>query len=93
MLWLLKGDAGLRALTAWHYGWKEAQEASGVNWQVPLLARLLEDPYSAVRFITARSLKSYQGLDDLEFDFLAESSTWKTSIEKALTAWEVTQQA
>ena len=93
VLWLLKGDAGLRALTAWHYGWKDAQEASGVSWQVPILARLLEDPYSAVRFITARSLRSYTGLEDLDFDFLDEASSWKTSIEKALVAWETTQKA
>ena len=93
VLWLLKGDAGLRALTAWHYGWKDAQEASGVSWQVPILARLLEDPYSAVRFITARSLRSYTGLEDLDFDFLDEASSWKTSVEKALAVWETTQKA
>ena len=92
VLWLLKGDAGLRALIAWHYGWKEAQMASGANWQAPLLAHLLEDPYSAVRYITARSLRSYEGLDDLKFDFLAEPSIWKTSVEQALVAWESTQQ-
>ena len=66
--------------------------ASGANWQAPLLAHLLEDPYSAVRYITARSLRSYEGLDDLKFDFLAEPSIWKTSVEQALVAWESTQQ-
>ncbi|MDC0325274.1 multiheme c-type cytochrome [bacterium] len=87
VLWLLKGDAGLRALIAWHYGWDASQTASGAHWQVPLLARLLEDPYSAVRFITARSLKSYKGLEGLEFDFLGDPLTWKGSMEQALRIW------
>ena len=32
LLWTLKGDAGLRALTAWNLGWEPAQEASGTSW-------------------------------------------------------------
>ncbi len=68
------------------------QKASGSNWQGPILSRILEDPYSAVRFITARSLKFYEGLEDLEFDFLGESSSWKTSVDQALAAWKTNQQ-
>jgi len=63
------------------------QKASGAQWQTPLLARLLEDPYSAVRYITARSLKYYEGLEDLEFDFLDEPLPWKGSMEQALRIW------
>lgn len=53
---LLSGDAGQRALWAWHFGWAPAQRAGGHAWAVPLLARLLDDPYPAVRLVTARAL-------------------------------------
>ena len=36
--WLLKGDAGQRALAAWHFGWEPAQAASGRAWMGRLLA-------------------------------------------------------
>src|SRR5262249_13099386 len=49
VLWLARGDAGQRELVAWHMGWAPAQQASGVTWTVPFLARLLDDPYAAVR--------------------------------------------
>jgi len=83
----------LRALTAWHYGWAPAQEASGETWQAPLLSRLLEDPYSAVRYIAARSLKRYEGMQELDYDFLREPQHWKTSMEEALRIWSSKQQA
>jgi predicted CXXCH cytochrome family protein len=53
---LLRGDAGQRALAAWHMAWPPALAASGRGWQAPLLARLLDDPYAAVRIVAARSL-------------------------------------
>ena len=92
VLWLLKGDAGLRALTAWHYGWEAAQQTSGLYWQTPLLSRLLEDPYSVVRYIAARSLQSFEGLDGLEFDFLGEPNTWKDAVDQAIQIWSAKQQ-
>ena len=51
--WMLAGDAGQRALTAWSMGWGPAQEASGTTWMVPHLGEALGDPYDAVRFIAA----------------------------------------
>lgn len=91
VLWLLKGDAGLRALTAWHYGWSEAKQASGEGWQAPILARLLEDPYSAVRYISERSLKTYDGMEALDYDFLADPESWKASKDNALAEWKSNQ--
>ena len=68
--WMLAGDAGLRALTAWSMGWGPAQEASGTTWMVPHLGEALGDPYDAVRFIAARSLRSLPGYANLEYDFV-----------------------
>ena len=34
-VWLLNGDAGQRALAAWHMGWEPAMIASGSGWQSP----------------------------------------------------------
>ncbi len=91
--WLLKGDAGIRALTAWHYGWEPAKQASGRGWQVPLLAGLLEDPYSAVRYITQRSLKSYEGLQDLAFDFTGDTESFSEAAQWVRQEWEQTMTA
>lgn len=61
--WLLSGDAGQRALLAWHFGWAPAHAASGSGWQAFSLAVLLEDPYPAVRLIAARSLRRLAELE------------------------------
>jgi len=66
LLWLLKGDAGMRVLMAWSMGWEPAREASGEAWLAPYLALLLEDPYSAVRFVASRSLTSLEVQGELE---------------------------
>lgn len=55
--WLLKGDAGQRALMAWHWSWPPAREASPAQRDGRLLLALLEDPYAAIRLIAHRSLK------------------------------------
>jgi hypothetical protein len=58
VLWLLRGDAALRALVAWHMGWEPAHEASDAEsgWMEPYLAQVLIDPYAANRFIAHRAL-------------------------------------
>jgi predicted CXXCH cytochrome family protein len=76
---LLAGDAAERAVAAWAFGLAETREASrgappdsnGANWQVPYLAALLDDPYSAVRYVAARSLRTFPGFSRVEYDFLA----------------------
>jgi hypothetical protein len=62
---LLAGDAGERALAAWHLAWKPARTVAGGDWQAPLLIRTLEDPYAAVRLIAHRSLRSLPGFEGL----------------------------
>jgi predicted CXXCH cytochrome family protein len=68
---LLAGDAAERVVFAWAFGLREAREASDDGWQAPYLAALLDDPYSAVRVVAARSLRSYAEFSRLEYDFLA----------------------
>ena len=69
MLWLLKGDAGQRALVAWHFGWEPAQQASKTDWMAPYLGHLLADPYAAVRYIAHHSLRDLPGFTDFAYDF------------------------
>lgn len=70
VLHLLTGDAGQRAIVAWHAGWEPAHEASGRAWLAPFLAHLLQDPYACVRFIASRSLRGLPGFAGLDYDFV-----------------------
>jgi cytochrome c553 len=73
LVWLLRGDAVTRGITAWHMGWQPALEASGRGWQAPHLAGTLDDPYVAVRFVAWQSLLSHPGFEGgLDFAFAAE---------------------
>ncbi len=69
----LAGDAGQRALVAWSMGWEPAMEvsASEGGWMAQLLARLLVDPYPAVRYVAYRSLRRQPGFVDFEYDYMA----------------------
>ena len=87
ILWLLKGDAGLRALAAWHMGWDQAQMVSGRDWIAPLIARTLDDPYSAVRFIARRSLLSLPNFSDFEFNAIADKPQRDRAIASAIKIW------
>lgn len=69
--WIATGDAGVRALAAWHLGWGPAREASGMAWMAPYLAELLSDDYAAVRYLAARSLRSLPDFADLDYDFVS----------------------
>jgi len=71
-LWALRGDAGQRALAAWHLAWGPAQAVGGSDWQAAILAELLLDPYAAVRHVAARALRRLPGLAGVEID--AEAS-------------------
>jgi hypothetical protein len=87
LLWLLRGDAGERALAAWSMGWSTALEASGSQWPAPFLARLLEDPYDAVRYIAHRSLRAQPGFQEFEFDFVGPGTELQAAREKAIRIW------
>jgi hypothetical protein len=88
LLWLLKGDAGQRALAAWSMGWKPAQYASGAAWTTPFLIGLLDDPYDAVRFVAYRSLKTLPGMEAFKYDFMSPHEKRMASISSALAIWQ-----
>ena len=75
LLWLLQGDAGQRAIVAQAMAWPPAQQASGTDWMAPHLAQLLDDPYDAVRFVAARSMRTLPGFSGFTFDFIAPSQS------------------
>ena len=89
LLWLLKGDAGQRALMAWSLNWQPAREVSEVDlWGAPFLIQLLEDPYPAVRYIAARSLKGLPDYADMDYDFLNDSDQTADDRAKLLSLWK-----
>ena len=87
ILWILRGDAGLRAITAWHMGWEPAQQASGRDWMVPYLGELLGDGYDAVRFVAADALRSLPGFENIEYDFVAPTDARREAAVDILRAW------
>lgn len=52
----LAGDAGVRALWAWHLGTAPGTSVAGDRWQLAVLAEVLEDPYPAVREVAWQSI-------------------------------------
>ncbi len=83
-LWALRGDAGQRALAAWHMGWEPALKASGRKWEPAFLSLLLADPYPAVRYIAYHSLKRAGGFQDFAFDPSGPPEEQAKAREKAL---------
>jgi hypothetical protein len=91
LLWILRGDAGQRAVVAQAMGWRSAQQASGAGWIAPHLAQLLNDPYAAVRFVASRSMRTLPGFSAFEHDFLASPGQRLALERKALEAWQRTR--
>lgn len=88
LLWLLKGDAGQRAIVAQAMAWPPAQQAAGTEWMAPHLAQLLDDPYDAVRFGASRSLRTLPGFDNFAFDFVAPSQVRRQGQLRTMTTWD-----
>ena len=84
---LLRGDAGQRALIAWSMGWEPAQTASGESWLPFYLAQLLEDPYSAVRYIAARSLRTLPPYKGVDYDFIGSPAVRQATKQQVLAVW------
>lgn len=84
----LVGDAGQRALIAWHLGWEPAREASGENWQIPFLALLLTDDYPAVRFIAHRSLMQIGGYSDISYDSEMPAAQRSQAARAIIERWQ-----
>lgn len=92
-LWLLKGDAGQRAIAACAMGWSAAQEVSGGDWTVPLLAQALEDEYSAVRFNAFQSVRSTPGFAGVQKVFDSPPRQRSAAKEELLRQWQATPRA
>src|SRR5207245_8649382 len=90
-LWLLKGDAGQRAIVAQSFGWAPAQQASGTEWIAPYLALFLDDPYDAVRYIASRSLKTLPGFNAFAYDYVAPQTTRAAQRIQAMQNWRATR--
>jgi hypothetical protein len=88
LLWLLRGDAGQRAITAQAMAWLPAQQASGSGWMAPHLATLLDDPYDAVRFIAGRSLRTLPGFEQLPYDFVSSPKERYQAQMRTMSTWD-----
>lgn len=88
LVWMLKGDAAQRVITAWHVGWKPAQEVSGSDWLAPFVARLIDDPYGVVRYVAGRSLKSLPTFERFDFDFLAPPEELAAASKTVVRDWQ-----
>jgi hypothetical protein len=87
LVWMLRGDAGQRALVAWAMGWQPAQQASGPDWIPVFLSALFDDSYDAVRFIAYRSMRSLPGMSTFRGDFLSSSPERLKDIQTIIEAW------
>ncbi len=90
---MMSGDAVQRAAYAWHAGWAPAQRASGDDWQAPFLAELLDDPYSAVRFIAFKSLRTLPGFAELDYDYTGSQTHRRNAVENAHQIWRTNRSA
>jgi hypothetical protein len=93
LLWLLRGDAGQRALIAWGMAWRPAQQAAGTGWMAPILAQLLDDPYEAIRLIAGRSLRQLPGFAGFRYDFLTSGAARAEAVSSAIDIWRGTRPA
>lgn len=87
--WLLTGDAAVRVLAAWSAAWPPAVATAGSDWLPPVLARLLDDPYYAVRYQAQRALR---GLPEVApalagYDFLADDADAQETGAAVLARW------
>jgi len=83
----IMGDAGQRAISAWHMGWKPAREVSGNNWQSGWLLRGMNDSYSAVRYISYKALIADPRLNEIEFDYTGSLTKRTEQIQNAKDIW------
>ncbi len=87
-IWALSGDAGQRAVLAASFGWGPAREASDPTWHGAVLARLLDDPYHAVRFVADRSLRSLPEFAAFQYDSRGPAAERVQAVERALQVWD-----
>ncbi|TWU03311.1 cytochrome c3 family protein [Neorhodopirellula pilleata] len=85
---LLRGDAAQRAVQVAAMGWQPAQEASGTKWIEPFLLLALNDPYDAVRLLSARSMKTLPERFSLPIDPLDSASKRMTAFNESIQIME-----
>jgi hypothetical protein len=85
--WLIKGDAGQRALIAWGMGWESAQKTAGRGWLYPYLIYSLSDPYAAVRFDAWKSLQTLPGFSGFSFTYTAADHLISEAAKQAYEKW------
>ena len=90
-VWALSGDAGQRAVLASSFGWEPAREASKPTWHGAILARLLDDPYHAVRLVAHRSLQSLPEFADFHYARGARVPERRAAVGRALARWNEAQ--
>jgi hypothetical protein len=86
-LTLLSGDAGQRALVAWHMGWEPARRISGEDWLGACLPEILVDPYATVRYIAGRSLRQLPGFEKFSYDYIASPAQRLAARAQALSLY------
>ena len=86
--WILKGDAGQRALIAWGMGWESAQKTAGRGWLYPYLIYTLTDSYAAVRFDAWKSLQTLPGFSDYPFTYTAPDRALGEAATRAYEKWQ-----
>ena len=64
-----------------------AQTTSGHAWIPRFLAETLVDPYSTVRYISGRSLKTLPGYTDFPYDYIAPAAQRTEARLRALDLW------
>lgn len=85
--WLLGGDAMVRALAAWYFGWSRAWEASGRSWMPPVLATALADPYPAIRWTALQSLRAFPGWESFAPDLSGSSTEREAAVDLVRRRW------
>jgi formate-dependent nitrite reductase cytochrome c552 subunit len=85
--WIVKGDAGQRALLAWGMGWEPAQNNSGRDWLYPYLIYTLTDPYAANRFEAWKSLQTLPGFSDFSFTYTTDARSLSNDAARAFVRW------
>ncbi|MEZ6040420.1 MAG: ammonia-forming cytochrome c nitrite reductase subunit c552 [Planctomycetaceae bacterium] len=86
--WATTGDAAQRAIAAWHLGWPEARSVSATYWKIPLLADLLLDQYSAVRYLAFESLQKLLGDQCPQYDFDGPLPHRESVRQEVLSLWK-----
>ncbi len=88
VLMLLRGDAGQRALMAWHAGAMDTTNAAGRDWLAPYLGQLLVDPYSVVRYVAQRSLRQLPGYAALDYDYIGPPDQREAARQRVRQVWD-----